>query len=439
MAPPAPINEVFLIDRSEYLKTRDEYSVWKKCEASELIKIKARGVTPAVNQSALDRLAVADLIVYGSGTLHSSLLPSYLSKSVRTALAENEGALKVLFVNGGRDVDLHSSVKRDATLDLYAQYLAAGNAQDLKNYIDEVWLSGGPWDAESLDKLTGADSAFDIPLVSVTESKTSKYSAQESYAAFSQALLKHIGLKLASKSNIVSVVIPFLNEANKLSDFRADLSRFNKTGKGSIVEKIVVDGGSRDGSVDALATWPEIRLILASTTRTGRGAATACGIKDAHGSTVAVFHADNEYQISDVANLIELAESNPGTIYIGSRTHGAGGSFSLRRVYAGKAVQYWISRAGGVLISAMMSVRMGRSISDPFSGIFACDSTLAKKYFETDGDTDSFVRGLLSAHKQGIPIVEVGVSHTPRARSDGKKTNAMSGLRSLAAAMGPIR
>jgi 2-phospho-L-lactate transferase/gluconeogenesis factor (CofD/UPF0052 family) len=437
--PPAPINEVFLIDRDDFLKTRRKYSVWNKCEASELLRIKACSVSPAVNPSVLDRLAVADVIVYGSGTLHSSLLPSYLTDSVRSALAKNTNALKVLFVNGVRDVDLHSSVERDATFDLYAQYLADGNTNDLKKYIVEAWLSGGPWDAESSDKVTGASSIFEIPLVSVTESKTSKYSPQESYAAFNQALLKHIGLKLASKSNIASLVIPILNEATKLADFQVELSRLNKTGKGSIVEKIVVDGGSQDGSLEVLGAWPEIRLIVASTSRIGRGAAIACGIKEAHGSTIAVFHADNEYQVSDVANLLELAESNPGTIYIGSRTHGAGGSFSLRRVYAGKAVQYWISRAGGVLISAIMSVRMGRSISDPFSGIFACDSTLAKKYFESDGDTDSFVRGLLAAHRQGIPIVEVGVSHTPRARSDGKKTNAISGLRSLIAAMGPIK
>lgn len=64
----------------------------------------ARDAIPAISARASAALAQADIIVYGPGTQHSSLLPSY--RIAATALAAAPAAIKALIVNLGSDHDI---------------------------------------------------------------------------------------------------------------------------------------------------------------------------------------------------------------------------------------------------------------------------------------------------------------------------------------------
>ncbi|GAT70577.1 gluconeogenesis factor [Planomonospora sphaerica] len=60
----------------------------------------------SLNPEARDALRHADLIVYGPGTPHSSLLPSYLTPGLADAIAANRAAAKVFVVNIRDDHDV---------------------------------------------------------------------------------------------------------------------------------------------------------------------------------------------------------------------------------------------------------------------------------------------------------------------------------------------
>jgi len=68
--------------------------------------LEARSVVPQPNVRLLKRVAEADLIIYGPGTQHSSLLPSYLTDGLGEAIARNIRASKVLVTNIHEDTEI---------------------------------------------------------------------------------------------------------------------------------------------------------------------------------------------------------------------------------------------------------------------------------------------------------------------------------------------
>ncbi|MER6508932.1 2-phospho-L-lactate transferase CofD family protein [Nonomuraea sp. NPDC001636] len=77
----------------------------------ELLARRSAAVTP--NPEALRALAEADLIVYGPGTPHSSLLPSYLTPGLAEAVTGSRAAARVFVVNVGGDHDVQGLTATD--------------------------------------------------------------------------------------------------------------------------------------------------------------------------------------------------------------------------------------------------------------------------------------------------------------------------------------
>ncbi|MFI9594649.1 2-phospho-L-lactate transferase CofD family protein [Nonomuraea sp. NPDC052265] len=77
----------------------------------ELLARRSADVTP--NPEALRALAEADLVVYGPGTPHSSLLPSYLTPGLAEAVSESRAAARVFVVNVGGDHDVQGLTATD--------------------------------------------------------------------------------------------------------------------------------------------------------------------------------------------------------------------------------------------------------------------------------------------------------------------------------------
>ncbi len=67
--------------------------------------LRDRAVMPALNPRVLELIRDADLIIYAPGTQHSSLLPSYLTPGLGTAIASNLRAIKLLVTNLHEDAD----------------------------------------------------------------------------------------------------------------------------------------------------------------------------------------------------------------------------------------------------------------------------------------------------------------------------------------------
>ncbi|QFG26960.1 hypothetical protein F7P10_10255 [Actinomadura sp. WMMB 499] len=101
---PSPITDLFLLREPLTAAGRDELERLPPARVRWVLRRRRAALT--ANPAALAALRDADLIVYGPGTPHSSLLPSYLTPGVPDAVAASRAAAKVLVVNLTDDHDV---------------------------------------------------------------------------------------------------------------------------------------------------------------------------------------------------------------------------------------------------------------------------------------------------------------------------------------------
>ena len=114
----------------------------------------------------------------------------------------------------------------------------------------------------------------------------------------------------------VSVVLPVYNEAGHLE---AEVERIRRALEASPYrfEIVVVDDGSTDGSAEALAAIPGIRLVRFARNR-GSGSARKAGTRAARGRVVVWTDVDMTYPNDDVARLVKELEGYDQVV--GART-----------------------------------------------------------------------------------------------------------------------
>ncbi|MEU8799409.1 2-phospho-L-lactate transferase CofD family protein [Spirillospora sp. NPDC048819] len=99
---PSPITGLFLL--REPVRDRDELEAMPTGRLRRVLAGRRAEVSP--NPAALEAIRDARLIVYGPGTPHSSLFPSYLTPGVADAVAASRAAAKVMVVNIREDHDV---------------------------------------------------------------------------------------------------------------------------------------------------------------------------------------------------------------------------------------------------------------------------------------------------------------------------------------------
>ncbi len=110
--------EAEIVDASEHSSIREIYLIdeWLgRDQASELGRLSPEElegflddhkITPQPNARLLDKIALADVIIYAPGTQHSSLLPSYMTRGLGEAVAGNLHAIKLLVTNIQEDSEI---------------------------------------------------------------------------------------------------------------------------------------------------------------------------------------------------------------------------------------------------------------------------------------------------------------------------------------------
>ena len=171
-----------------------------------------------MNPVAAAALAEADVIVYGPGTQHSSLFPSYMTEGVAEAIAANTRADKVFIGNIHRDFD----IQEDDASDLARKLLAAMSrkGQVAVNWLDVVshfFVQGN--DENSLSKANYVPfdkSRFTFPLETVKvrdwESQEGRHSGGYVVDELRHIVQSRIDIELAQVHHMVSIIIPVLNE-----------------------------------------------------------------------------------------------------------------------------------------------------------------------------------------------------------------------------------
>ncbi|MEU4830330.1 2-phospho-L-lactate transferase CofD family protein [Streptosporangium sp. NPDC023615] len=114
------ITDLFLLRRPIDPRFRAELEALPAARVREVLARHRADVTP--NPEALDAIRDTDLLVYGPGTPHSSLLPSYLTPGVADAIAASRAVAKVFVVNTRDDHDIQGLTAPDL-VDLTLSYL----------------------------------------------------------------------------------------------------------------------------------------------------------------------------------------------------------------------------------------------------------------------------------------------------------------------------
>ncbi|RME73911.1 MAG: glycosyltransferase family 2 protein [Chloroflexi bacterium] len=213
----------------------------------------------------------------------------------------------------------------------------------------------------------------------------------------------------------LSVIIPVYNEEATLEEI---IRRVRATGL--VDEIIVVDDGSTDRSPEILARLehsgsPPLRIFRHERNR-GKGAAIRTGLSAVTGDLTLVQDADLEYDPADyTALLAPFADPSVQVVY---------GSRNLRRNPRSSFSFYW----GGRLLSWIANLLFGSRITDEATGYKLIKTDLLRQIgLETDG-FEFCPEVTAKLLKQGVPIIEVPISYTPRSWDEGKKIRWQDGL-----------
>lgn len=126
----------------------------------------------------------------------------------------------------------------------------------------------------------------------------------------------------------VTVVLPAYNEVGHIRDEVERITKALKESRYSF-EILVVDDGSTDGTADAVAGMPFVRLLRFPTNR-GSGTARRIGSMEAKGRYVVWTDADMTYPNERIPELVEVLERGHAHQVVGARTSEEGTLKALR-------------------------------------------------------------------------------------------------------------
>ncbi len=397
----------------------------------KLARLESASVTPKLNPLARQALEQADVIVYGPGTQHSSLLPSYVTRDLGNVVAANQTAEKVFVANARLDNEIKGE-SLNSLMDKLLVHLERGADRKLsmQSVVTHCFRQS---EAETERRKEG------LPFEAGRAGVTNVVSAD-----WESALGVHLGGKVADElialvnshaehrlrplPYLVSIVVPILNEAGTIERVLADLRRLSFESLQVAKEIIVVDGGSTDGSYELCKKEKSARVFQLAGCK-GRGHALRHGVDQARGDTVVFFPSDGEYTASDLLEVMEVMLRKDFNVVFGSRAvRCVNLPERLRGIYKGNFFGYLLSNWGGKLLSILSLLVCNRLVSDPLTGIKAFRMSLLRRLKLVSNSMDLDTEIIVKVSRAEQFILEIPVQFTPRRRDQGKKSTIRDGL-----------
>jgi glycosyltransferase involved in cell wall biosynthesis len=215
----------------------------------------------------------------------------------------------------------------------------------------------------------------------------------------------------------LSVVIPCFNEADHV---RECVRRVLK--EMLVLEVLLVDDGSTDGTRDAIARIVDSRVrVFHHATNNGKGAALRTGFNEAVGDLVIVQDADLEQDPADYGRLA-------GPILEGSADVVYGTRFPTLRRQPGQQLLHYLANRALTWLSNRMT---GLCLTDMETGykVFRREVVAGFRLNEDRFGVEPELTAKIAAG--GWRVQEVPVSYRPRNVAEGKKIGWRDGIRAF--------
>ncbi len=218
---PAKIADLYLIGEDVY-RTRVEGAA--EPAGGWLPLIREAACYPRINPAVVEAIAEADVIVYGPGTQHSSLFPSYLTQGLAEAIAQNHTADKIFIGNILRDLDIQTDDVNDLARKFMRAMTRQGQAAvEWRDCVTQLFVQRTEDDPSGAAQYIPFDPAkFLFPMEGVHIRDWESRSPRDIIRAGScldelqQIVQSRIDIELQRIQHMVSIVVPVLNEARTL-------------------------------------------------------------------------------------------------------------------------------------------------------------------------------------------------------------------------------
>lgn len=213
-----------------------------------------------------------------------------------------------------------------------------------------------------------------------------------------------------SKPEMVSVVIPTLNEAGTVGETIKGIEKNLATPK----QIIVVDGGSTDGTQE-IVKRNNCELIIEP--KQGYGTAIKTGIRHAKGDIIVIIDGDGTYETKHINRLVEALRKEKAHLCLCSRLNGL----------LPKSMDL-VNYLGNKMITFLFNTLYNQRLTDTQSGFRAIRRSTFEKYEFNAGDMAFATEMLIKLAQNGHKIIEVPTIYKPRSYGKSKLKEIRSGL-----------
>jgi dolichol-phosphate hexosyltransferase len=215
---------------------------------------------------------------------------------------------------------------------------------------------------------------------------------------------------MTSKVEMVSVVIPTLNEAGNILEALTTIQQSVTYPK----EIIVVDGNSTDGTKEIVKDIDYCKLIIEP--RRGYGLALMTGMKAAKGNIIIMVDGDGTYEFRHIDRLVtEMVEKDADMVL-------------ATRMYDPNKAMGLMNFIGNKVITNFYDFFFSQFLSDTQSGFRAISHEAIDKVELNEGDMAYATEMLIKFAREGFSMIEVPTTYKARKYGKPKLRRFKSGI-----------
>lgn len=401
---PVPIRNIFLLPQP--INTTEWEALQKKSLAEKETWLKQCEQLPQISLEAQSALDEADIIIFGPGTQHSSLFPSY--KIAKKAIAASPARIKALIMNLEPDHDIQTLAANDV-VDAALFYLQSETAQ--VNSISHVFLNNSFTSTQiDLGKMNSLSYYKNVAII-----------IDEYANRFKKSV--HNGRK------VVDQVLSLWKETNNPLSNTKSIDIFIDIHKRSLAMAAVTEEflemDWKKYSAEVVLTINNHSLAEIQTPHQNIIESKQTGIfpevvffaewlMQKNSEYLVLLTGDGEYRFRDVLLGIDLLEQSHFGAVFGSRTQSRlQFKKSIQAAYGEKKFLRKVSVLGSFMMTAVFAARFGMIFSDPLTGfrIFKRSqiSPLLQEIIIKKKTTPISIAKFLIAHK--VEIAELPVHY----------------------------